>query len=59
MIDYNMLSRAVIKQWSIDGKPKRDLEGVKLWAQLLELHHKQMSKAVKNASIVGLRNKCC
>jgi hypothetical protein len=36
------LASAVIQQWKLDGKPRNDVEGVKLWATLIESHHKTM-----------------
>jgi hypothetical protein len=36
------LAVAIIKQWQLDGKPKGDTEGVKIWADLVAAHQDQM-----------------
>lgn len=44
---YYDLAKEVVKQWSMDGKPKSDFEGVKLWAELLIAHKQQMNTGFK------------
>ena len=33
-----MLALAVVKQWVLDGKPKRDAENIKAWVQVIKEH---------------------
>lgn len=33
-----VLALAVVKQWVLDGKPKRDAENIKDWVQIIKEH---------------------
>lgn len=49
---YYDLAKAVMKQWSQDGRPRCDEAGVKIWKAVLESHHAHMCKAVKSGSLL-------
>jgi hypothetical protein len=45
------LAEAVIKQWNLDGRPKGDADGVKVWADLLTMYAAAMHGGVAHGEV--------
>ena len=55
---YYDLAKEVIRQWNTDGRPRSDLEGIEMWAELVASHQSMMHRsAVKQGVIRGVRRK--
>lgn len=54
---YYDLATEVIRQWNTDGRPRGDMEGVRLWAELLQSHQKIMTGVIKHGELKGVRRK--
>jgi hypothetical protein len=52
MYDLKRLARAVIHQWIIDGKPKSGVDGIRIYAEIIEME--TVNNAVKQAHLMGV-----
>jgi len=51
------LAKEVIKQWNTDGRPRGDMPGVEVWADVLVAHQQQMLTKNSEYSVSGIRRK--